>query len=59
MAELATPEEVAAYLHVKPGTLRVWVHRKKGPPYVKVEGRRLYRWSDVEKWLEARTVRHG
>lgn len=59
MKGLATPEEVAEYLHVKPGTLRVWVHRKVGPPYIQVEGQRLYRWEDIEQYLNDRTVRHG
>lgn len=59
MEGLARPNEVAEYLGVKPGTLRVWAHRRSGPPYIQVEGRRRYRWSDVEAWLEARKVVHS
>lgn len=57
MEALAGVAEVARYLNVNPGTLRVWAHRKVGPPYVMVQGRRKYRWSQVEAWLEERTVR--
>lgn len=59
MEGFATPREIAEYLQVKEQTLRVWATRKKGPPYVKVEGARRYRWSEVQAWLEERTVRHG
>jgi DNA-binding transcriptional MerR regulator len=57
--DLATPEEVAAYLGVKPQTLAVWVTRKVGPPFIKIEGRRRYRWSDIREYVDARTVRRG
>lgn len=59
MRPLATPEEVAAHLGVNPQTLRNWAHQKRGPAFVMVEGARRYRWSDVEAYLEERTVRHG
>lgn len=59
MDGLATSAELAEYLNVKPQTLRNWVHLKKGPPFVMVEGARRYDWADVNAWLEARKVRHG
>lgn len=59
MNGFATPIEVAEYLKISPETLRQWAHRKKGPPYVMVEGARRYRWSDIEQYLDDRTVRHG
>ena len=59
MTGLATPAQVAKYLGVTPEALRQWAHRKQGPPYVMVESTRRYRWSDVEAYLEERTVRHG
>lgn len=59
MTGLATPAEVAEYLKVTPEALRQWAHRKKGPPYIKVEGARRYRWAEVEAYLEEKTVRHG
>ena len=58
-APLATPEEVAEYLQVKQGTLRVWAHRRKGPPYLVVEGSRRYDWADVHAWLNQRKVVHA
>lgn len=59
MEGLATTDEVAEYLKIKPGTLDVWAHRQKGPPYIKVEGARRYSWTELLAWLEERTVRHG
>lgn len=58
MEGLATAAEVADYLKVKPETLRVWAHRKKGPAYIMIEGRRRYEWADVRAYLEARKVVH-
>lgn len=59
MEELATKEEVAAYLRVKPETLDSWASRKQGPPYVKIERARRYSWDDVRAWVEERKVQHG
>lgn len=59
MHGLATPEQVAEYLNIKTDTLRTWAYKKKGPPYVMVEGARRYDWSQVRAWIEERTVRHG
>lgn len=59
MRPLATPEEIAEHLGVNVQTLRNWAHQKRGPAFVMVEGARRYRWSDVEAYLEERTVRHG
>lgn len=58
MEELATKEEVAAYLRIKPETLDAWASRNQGPPFVKIERARRYVWSDVRDWVEARKVRH-
>lgn len=35
---------------------RAWRAAKEGPPWRKVGRRVVYRWSEVEAWLEARTV---
>jgi predicted site-specific integrase-resolvase len=59
MDGLATKEQLAEYLNIKPGTLDAWAKQKRGPVYIKIEGQRRYRWSDVEAYLEERTVRHG
>jgi DNA-binding transcriptional MerR regulator len=54
----ASTREVAEYLAIQPGTLDAWAHRKKGPPFVKVEGIRRYKWADLLDWLEERKVTH-
>ena len=57
---LLTRTEAAEYLNVKPQTLAVWVHRGvPGPAYVKVGRSVRYRKSDLDAWIESRTVRHG
>lgn len=57
METLATSKEVATYLKVHPQTMDRWASQGKGPRYFKIEGTRRYRWSDVNAWLEARTVK--
>jgi Helix-turn-helix domain len=53
-----TTPEVAAYLRRSPGTLVNWRSQHVGPPYVTVEGGKvLYVWAEVDRWLEAQTVR--
>lgn len=56
MEGLATSREVAEYLKVHPQTMDAWASQRKGPPYIKIEGRRRYDWTDVLAWLEARKV---
>jgi excisionase family DNA binding protein len=51
--ELLTPAEVAAWLQVPLSTLRIWRHRREGPPAVKVGRLLRYRTAAVEAWLEA------
>ncbi len=58
MHGLATPEQVAEYLKIKTDTLRTWAYKKKGPPYVMVEGARRYDWNELLAGLEERKVRH-
>ena len=58
MEQLATKEEVADYLKVKPGTLDAWAKQGRGPVYSKIEGARRYDWTDVRDWVEARKVKH-
>lgn len=52
-------QELADYLHVRVRTLDNWAYQGKGPTYIQVEGQRLYRRSDVEQYLNERTVRRG
>lgn len=56
MEELITPRELAEYLKVKEQTLRLWASKGRGPAYVMIEGQRRYRKSDVQSYIDARTV---
>lgn len=59
MEGLATTNEVADYLNVRPGTLDRWASDGRGPAFIKIEnGRRRYEWADVREWVESRKVRH-
>lgn len=53
---LGTSPEVADYLGVPLRTLDQWAYRKVGPRYVKVGRHRRYRWADVERYLDAKSV---
>jgi excisionase family DNA binding protein len=56
-AELLDEAAAAAILGVTPGTLSVWrCTRRYDLPYVKVGRRVRYRASDLEAWLQSRTV---
>lgn len=47
----------AGYIGVEPGTLEVWrCVKRHGIPYIKVGRLVKYRQSDLDAWLEARTV---
>ena len=46
--------QLASLLQVRASTLDVWTSRNRGPQYLKVGRRRLYRISDVAMWLAAR-----
>lgn len=55
MADLATPGEVAAYLHTTEHRLAQLRYLGTGPKFVKIIRRVLYRWSDVQAWLDENT----
>lgn len=56
--QLLTPREAAAHLGVAAGTLAIWRCKKRyALRYVKVGSKVRYRLADIEKFLEARTVR--
>lgn len=57
--DIATPDEVAAYLHTTPGALAQERFGRRGIPYVKHGRRVLYRWSDVHAYLDANRVVPG
>jgi hypothetical protein len=51
-AKLATRAQVAEYLGVPAGSLAQWAYRSVGPAYYVVGRHAMYRWSDVEQWLD-------
>ncbi|MDH6282595.1 helix-turn-helix transcriptional regulator [Prescottella agglutinans] len=54
---LATPQEVANYLHTTTASLAQLRYKGGGIPFCKVGGRRvLYRWADVEAYIESRLM---
>jgi len=56
-SDLLPEGDAAAYIGVKPGTLAVWRSTKRYPlPYVKCGRLVRYRRSDLEVWLQSRTV---
>ncbi len=49
--------DAADYLGITPGTLNVWRCTKRHQiPYIKVGRLVKYRKSDLDKWLESRTI---
>lgn len=55
--DLLTPREAASLLRVKISTLAIWRCRGRYPlPYIKVGSRICYRRSEIEKFLQSRTV---
>lgn len=54
---LLTAIEAAEFLGVKPQTLAVWrCNQRYDLPFVKVGNAVKYRMSDLEAWLESRTI---
>jgi len=55
MGKLLTVEEIAEYLSLKPSTIYQWTHQGF-IPHVKLGNRVRFKVSQIEKWLESRTV---
>jgi excisionase family DNA binding protein len=53
---LWTVEQVAAYLMLKPSTVRSYCERGI-LPYVKLPAGLRFRLADIEAWVEGRTIR--
>ena len=54
---LRTPLETAGQVGVQDGTLATWrARRRYNLKYIKVGGRVMYRQSDIDNFLESRTV---
>lgn len=52
---LATPGEVAEYLHTTTASLAQDRYKGTGPRFIKRGNRVLYRWSDVLDWMDCNT----
>lgn len=53
------PRQAAVFLQVTVTTLSIWRSNKRYDlPYIKVGGKVRYRESDLEKFLEERTIRN-
>jgi len=55
MDKLLTVEEIAEYLSLKPSTIYQWTHQGF-IPHIKLGSRVRFRMSQIEKWLESRTI---
>lgn len=55
-SELATPAEVAQFMHTTTGGLAQQRYKGTGIPFVKVGRRVLYRWSDVHAYVAANVI---
>ena len=51
--ELIPPAELSNRIGIAVQTLARWRSESRGPSYIKVGGRIVYKWSAVEAWLEA------
>ena len=54
--DTALPCDVAPVLHTTEGGLAQMRYRGNGPKFIKVGGRVLYRWSDINAYLDANTM---
>lgn len=54
---LATQAEVSAYTGVAEKTLEGWRTKGIELPYIRVGADVRYRWSEVDEWLDAHTVK--
>lgn len=54
--EYVDDRQLAARTSISRDTWRQWRSRGKGPPYLLVGRRCLYKWAEVEAWLETKRV---
>lgn len=54
---LATANELCAYTGMTPAQAAQHRYRGTGPRFIRLTGRQVrYRWSDIQEWLDRRTV---
>ncbi len=56
---LATPAEVADYLHTTTASLAQDRYKGTGPKFIKRGSRVLHRWSDVVEWIDCNTFQRS
>ncbi|MFW0789654.1 DNA-binding protein [Gordonia sp. CPCC 205333] len=56
---VGTAAEVAAFMHTTPAALAQDRYLGRGIPYVKHGRKVLYKWSDVQSYLDSNTVNPG
>jgi len=56
MPDLATTGEVAEYVRSSVARLAQLRYMGRGPKFIKVGRKVLYRWSDVSDWLNRNTM---
>ena len=54
-SQLITTVELGTQLSKSPAMLKLWRHKKYGPPYIKVGRSVRYRQTAVDKWLDSQT----
>lgn len=52
MNPLMTVDDVAAYVQLKPKTIRNMVYSGRGPRSHRIGGRRRFRQADVDDWIK-------
>jgi len=55
--QLLTPVEASRYLRRSVSRLNNWRSEKKGPDYLKLEGRVFYRREQLDEFLKAAEIR--
>jgi hypothetical protein len=50
--DLLSASELEERTGIPTATWRYWAHIGGGPPSVKVGRRRLYKWSEVQAWVD-------
>jgi len=55
---LLAADAAAAYLHVNTRTLANWRYLGRGPRYIRIGRRPLYRQSELDAWMDVRSFPH-
>jgi excisionase family DNA binding protein len=49
-------KEAAQYLGIGDQTLYNWRHKRRGPNYVRMGSKIVYRQNDLDRYMESRTI---